>query len=78
MAKSKKALIQNLASKYNLPLKTVTDIIESQFKYVGKVMEEGKFEAVRLPYFGKFSVKGNRVKHLDNTKKQKDGLTNNK
>ena len=78
MAKQKKVLIQNLAIKYNLQLKTVTDIIESQFKYVGKVMEEGKFEAVRLPYFGKFSVKGNRVKHLDNTKKQKDGLTNNK
>ena len=78
MAKSKKALIQNLASKYNLPLKTVTDIIESQFKYVGKVMEEGKFEAVRLPYFGKFSVKCNRVKHLDNTKKEKNGSTNDK
>lgn len=73
MAKSKKALIQDLASKHNLPLKTVTDIVESQFKYVAKVMSDGSFDTIRLPYFGKFSVKPGRLKNVN---KKKDGSTN--
>lgn len=74
MAKSKKALIQDLASKHNLPLKTVTDIVESQFKYAAKIMADGSFDTIRLPYFGKFSVKPGRLKNVN---KKKDGSTNN-
>jgi nucleoid DNA-binding protein len=73
MAKSKKALIQDLASKHNLPLKTVTDIVESQFKYAAKIMADGSFDTIRLPYFGKFSVKPGRLKNVN---KKKDGSTN--
>lgn len=73
MAKSKKALIQDLASKHNLPLKTVTDIVESQFKYAAKIMADGSFDTIRLPYFGKFSVKPARLKNVN---KKKDGSTN--
>jgi nucleoid DNA-binding protein len=74
MAKSKKALIQELASKHNLPLKTVSNIVEHQFKYVAKIMGQGNFETVRLPYFGKFSVKPGRLKNVN---KKKDATTNN-
>ena len=78
MGKSKKALIQKLASEHNLPLKTVSDIVESQFKYVTSTIEKGKFDSVRLPYFGNFSVKKGRVQYLDKLKKKKNGSVNNK
>jgi hypothetical protein len=60
-----KPIIQKLATKYNLPLKVVEQIVFHQFKYVAKIMKEGNFESVRLPYFGKFWVKPGRIKHLD-------------
>ena len=72
MAKDKKAIIQTLATKYKLPLKKVEEIVNHQFKFVEKVIKKGKFEMVRLPYFGKFSVNPKRVKHIN---KLKDGVT---
>jgi nucleoid DNA-binding protein len=69
-----KILIQKLANKYNLPLKEVENIIYHQFKFVSKIMSKGKFESVRLPYFGKFHVKEKRLKYI----KEKSGSINNK
>ena len=60
MAKSKKEIIQTLATKYNLPLEKVEKIVNSQFKYVAKIMSKGNFDSVRLPYFGKFHSKKER------------------
>lgn len=71
-----KTIIQKLATEYNLPLKTVSEIINSQFKLVGEVMEKGKFESVMLPKFGKFHVKAGRVEHLNRLKKAKDERLN--
>ncbi len=68
MAKDKKLIIYYLANKYNLPLSKIEKIINHQFKYIEKVMKEGKFETVRLPYFGKFSVKQKRVDHINKKK----------
>lgn len=76
MAKDKKAIIQTLATKYNLPLKKVEQIVNHQFKFVEKIIKKGKFEAVRLPYFGKFSVNPNRVKHLTALKNKKNNDKN--
>lgn len=70
----KKVIIQKLATKYNLPLKTVTNIVNSQFKFVSKVIKDGDFESIRLPYFGKFDVNEHRLKHIQ----KKNGSTNNK
>ena len=36
-------------------------------------MKEGKFEMIRLPYFGKFSVNPNRVKHINKLKNESKG-----
>tara|TARA_R100001230_G_C5682906_1_gene190560 strand:- start:750 stop:980 length:231 start_codon:yes stop_codon:yes gene_type:complete len=72
MARSKKEIIQLLATKYNLPLKEVADIVEYQFKYVSKIMKKGDFKTVRLPYFGKFSVKQGRKEYIERLKKEKD------
>ena len=55
MKKNKKEIIYSLANKYNLSLKKIEEIVNYQFKYTTKIMKAGKFEVIRLPYFGKFS-----------------------
>tara|TARA_R110000751_G_scaffold194258_5_gene299696 strand:+ start:2918 stop:3133 length:216 start_codon:yes stop_codon:yes gene_type:complete len=69
MIRNKKLIIYYLANKYNLSLSKVEKIIGHQFKYLEKIMKEGKLEAVRLPYFGKFSVNPKRIKYLNKNKK---------
>ena len=69
-AKGKKELIRILATKYNLPLKEVEKVVNSQFKLAAKTMSEGKFEAIRLPSFGVFKVKPGRLKYLNNAKRK--------
>ena len=60
-----KAILINLASKYNLPISKVQEAVYHQFKYTGKIIRDGNFEAVRLPYLGKFHVNPGRLKHLN-------------
>ena len=73
MVRDKKIIIQILATKYNLPLKKVEEIVNHQFKFVSKIMKKGDFDSIRLPYFGLFSVNPNRVKYLT---KLKNKVTN--
>ena len=73
MAKNKKAIIQTLATKYNLPLKKVEEIVNHQFKFISKIMKKGDFEAIRLPYFGKFSVNKRRIEHINKLKNESKG-----
>ena len=68
MVKNKREIIHYLASKYNLPLGKIEEIVDSQFKFVKNVMIKGDFDSIRLPYFGKFSVNPNRVKHINRLK----------
>ena len=69
-----KNIIHKLATKYNLPLKEVEKIIFSQFKFVSKIMSDGNFDTIRLPYFGKFHVNKGRLKYIQ----KKNGSTNSK
>jgi nucleoid DNA-binding protein len=69
-----KKIINKLATKYNLPLKTIEKIVNHQFKFVSKIIAEGEFDSIRLPYFGNFHVNKNRLKHI----KEKNGAINNK
>jgi len=71
MSKNKKLIIYYLANKYDLPLSKIEKIIGHQFKYIEKIMKKGDFETIRLPYFGKFSVNPNRVKHINKVKNEK-------
>lgn len=71
MSKTKREIVQILATKYNLPLEKVESIVNSQFKYVSKIMANGSFDSIRLPYFGKFHSKQERRDILNN----KDGVT---
>ena len=74
MKQEKKAIIQKIATKYNIPLQIVEEIISYQFKFASKIINKGKFDSVRLPYFGRFHVNKNRLKHI----KEKSGTINNK
>lgn len=67
-----KTIIQKLATKYNLPLNKIEDIVYHQFKYVSKIMKLGDFEAIRLPYFGKFHAKKSRIAHINELKRRKN------
>ena len=68
-----RVIIQKLANKYNLSIQKVEEVVYSQFKYVNKIMKEGKFESVRLPYLGKFHVMPGRLKYLQRNEKSNNG-----
>ena len=70
-SRNKEEIIRKLSYKYDIPIKIVADIINYQFKYVAKIIKEGNFETIRLPYFGKFIVNKNRIKHINNLKSKK-------
>ncbi len=75
MSTKQKEIIQRLATKHNLPLSKIESIINYQFKFVGEIIKKGKFKAVRLPYFGKFSVNKGRLQHIQD---KKDGIISSK
>tara|TARA_R100000152_G_C6640871_1_gene85491 strand:- start:382 stop:612 length:231 start_codon:yes stop_codon:yes gene_type:complete len=75
MKRNKKEIIHYLSNKYNLPIKKVEQMVNYQFKYVSNIINLGKFEGIRIPYFGLFSVNPNRVKHLTKLKANKDNET---
>ena len=68
MVKNKEELIYFLANKYNLPIQKIEEIVNYQFKFTKNIMKAGKFETIRLPYFGKFSAKKERIKHINKLK----------
>ena len=70
MVKDKREIIHYLANKYNLPLSKIEEMVNHQFKVVSTVMSKGEFSTIRIPYFGKFSVNPNRVKHINRLKNE--------
>ena len=70
MIKNKEAIIQHLATRYNLPLSKIKEIVEYQFKFVTKIMKKGQFESIRLPYFGKFTVNRKRLAYIKKLSKK--------
>ena len=65
------SMYKNNLEKGILSNKTLPAIVNYQFKYTVKIMKEGKFETIRLPYFGKFSVNSSRVKYVNKSKDKK-------
>ena len=72
MVRNRREIIYFLANKYDLPLQEVESIVNSQFKFVKDIIGIGDFDTMRLPYFGKWSVNKNRVKHINELKNKKD------
>tara|TARA_R110002020_G_scaffold447227_1_gene659585 strand:- start:452 stop:691 length:240 start_codon:yes stop_codon:yes gene_type:complete len=77
MARNRKEIIYFLANKYDIPLKQVEKVVNSQFKYAAIVMKHGNFATVKLPYFGKFTVNENRVKYITKLKNESTRRSNN-
>lgn len=74
-----KIIIQKLATKYNLPLNKIEEIVFYQFKYVAKAMKDGGFPTIRLHYLGAFSAKAERIAHLnEKTRRKNERLANSK
>ena len=57
MIRTKTEIIQLLATKYNLPLREISKIVDSQFSVLAATMASQKYESVRLPLFGVFKVR---------------------
>ena len=72
MARTREEIIEHLAYKYNLSVEEVEEIVNHQFKFVSSIVQKGNFDTIRLPYFGKFIVNKNRVKHIKRLKHEKD------
>ena len=72
MVRNKQEIVYFLANKYDLPIQEVEEIVNHQFKFVAKVMKEGNFDTIRLPYFGKFTVNKDRLKHINEKTKRKN------
>ena len=70
MSKNRNSIIHMLATKYNLPLKKIEQMINYQFKFTKRIIKKGDFDSIRIPYFGKFSVKPNRIKHITKLKNE--------
>lgn len=58
-------LIKKLAGKFNIDEEIVEKIIRSEFKFTAETIQEGEFQSVHLHYFGKFGVKPNAIKRLE-------------
>lgn len=54
MSDVKEDIINILSNKYNLSKVEIKEIVDSQFSFVRDTMKDGKFNSVRLPYFGIF------------------------
>jgi hypothetical protein len=37
----------------------------SQFKFTAEIMKQPDFQVIRLPYFGKFHAKKERIAHIN-------------
>ena len=59
-------IINKLAEEYDLHKDEVREAVMHQFRFIRKVMKKGKYESVRLRYFGKFHVNQKRLEHVQN------------
>ena len=72
-------IVKTLAAKYKLDEDIIEKIIRSQFNFVASTMQEGEFQSVHLHYLGKFCVKPNSLKRINDLRaKKKEYLQNRK
>lgn len=70
------AIIAKIAREEGIEESEVRKIVYSQFELVANTMEEGEFKAVRIPYFGVFKAKPERIAYVKNASaNSKRGIT---
>ena len=62
---NKEKIIETLAEKYQLPERQVADIVNSEWKFLAKTIEQGEFDGIQLPHIGKFHVLLARLQKLN-------------
>ena len=74
MAKNalKDKLYKQLAEEYGTTVEEVKLIVESQFSFLRKTIEQGAFDSVRIPMFGRFHVNPYRLHRLNLTRVTKN------
>lgn len=58
-------IYQEVARELGISRSLVQRIAQTQFEFVKLTMEKGEFETVKLPYFGKFTVKPYRLQKVN-------------
>lgn len=61
---TKDRIIDRLSRKHSISKKKIEKVVNSQFKFVANTMKEGKFESVRLRFWGKFDVDPYRLQKI--------------
>lgn len=75
MLVTEKEIAKHTAKKMNIPFEETLNIYKSTISYVIHVMKHSGFDTVKLPYFGKFTVKPYRLQKYNEQKiKRKNGL----
>jgi nucleoid DNA-binding protein len=71
MKEKEQRIIQEIANEEGLRYTEAFECVQSQFDFVKQTMAKGEFEAVHLPYFGKFWVDPRRVENINSKKNGK-------
>lgn len=58
-------LIKKIAGKLNIDEEIVEKAVRTQFKFTAETIQEGNFESVHLHFIGKFAVKPNALKRIN-------------
>jgi nucleoid DNA-binding protein len=62
--KANDEIYRQIAKEKNIAVDEVEDACKSMFSFVYGIMESGTYQPVRLPYFGVFMCKEERLKKL--------------
>lgn len=62
----KQEIYKEIAQATGSSISEVEKCVETQFKFIEKIVKRGEFDTVRMPYLGKFTVKPGRIKMLNN------------
>lgn len=71
-------IIKILAAKYKLDEEVIEKIVRSQFNFVASTMQQGEFQSVHLHHFGKFAVRPNSVKRVNDLRTKREEYLQNR
>lgn len=58
-------IIKIIAGRLGIDEEIVEKAVRTEFKFVAETMQAGEFQSVHLHFLGKFAVKPNALKRLD-------------
>ena len=58
-------IIKKIAGRLGIDEEIVEKAVRTEFKFTAETIQQGEFQSVHLHYWGKFAVKPNALKRLD-------------